>query len=493
MLNWRAESFYSNWARSMADVSEIGCDLTNPDSPYLCCPTNTTLFGCSGFDFGTDFKGSLPEVIPDARFSAHYGKDVSGSTIARAGWPGDPVWEVAAAIIPYEAWRWTGDLEAAAQAYPTAVALIEFWARHGDPREGGLINYAYETDWLALEICSPTMARQWSLPGPRCILANESSAGAQLAGVDAVLNLAKALGRNADVARYTEMYQRLGEAYHETFFNMSAGCYAGNYQTANVLGLYFNATPPEHVASVVAALVGSITSPTGPEHDAKKVCNGTVPCLGTGFWGTRYALQTLARHGHEELALALATKTEAPSWGAMARSLPGTFWESWNGASRDHPALAGGIALYLYQLAGLAESSQHDTLAFRLTNTSLRLGSADVAVHLPTGLARFSWTAHPVAGWFKLQFNVSVPAGHLGQASIEWPAAGNNCRIDVEERELGLLPPAPAPVVSSDDSSGNVNTNTTGVLGPFFGDNVIGLRVLSGFYSFSVGCAPTHT
>ena len=94
-----------------------------------------------------------------------------------------------------------------------------------------------------------------------------------------------------------------------------AVAYAGGYQTAQILPLYFNVTPPAHQASVVAALVESLTARAGPVHEVGHGCNGTTPCLASGFWGTRYALQALAQHGHADLSFALATKTAAPSWG----------------------------------------------------------------------------------------------------------------------------------------------------------------------------------
>lgn len=53
-----------------------------------------------------------------------------------------------------------------------------------------------------------------------------------------------------------------------------------------------------------------------------------------------------------------------------AHDTPGTIWESWmdlhtTGVSKNHPALGGGIGLWLYQLAGVAEDSTPDALILR--------------------------------------------------------------------------------------------------------------------------------
>ena len=39
----------------------------------------------------------------------------------------------AAAILPLEHYRSTGDLTVAQAAYPAAKALVDFFSRHGDP------------------------------------------------------------------------------------------------------------------------------------------------------------------------------------------------------------------------------------------------------------------------------------------------------------------------------------------------------------------------
>ena len=320
LLNFRLSSLYANWQRTMADTQNIGCSSpagldvrgSTPGSPYTCCSplSNVTNdWGCTGEDFGGDLHGSLPTVVPEGRFTAYNPQDPSLSQ--QPAWPGDPIWMAAAAILPLEHYRGTGDVSVAEAAYPAAKALVEFYARHGDP----LINFGAENDWLAIEACTPSARRKWALPGPTCLLANISFASAQIAATDAVARLAEAVGADADAAKYIALLGRLKRAFHHTFYDNRTAAYAGGYQTAQILPLYFNVTPPANQKSVAAALVESLTARAGPVHEVGHGCNGTTPCLASGFWGTRYALQALAQHGHADLSFALATKTAAPSWG----------------------------------------------------------------------------------------------------------------------------------------------------------------------------------
>ena len=257
------------------------------------------------------------------------------------------------------------------------------------------------------------------------MLANISFASAQIAATDAVAQLAEAVGLSADAHRYSTLLGTLKQSFHHAFFDNHTQAYAGGYQTVQILPLYFNVTPPAQQASVVAALVNSLMSPTGPVHDTKHDCNGTTPCLASGFWGTRYALQVLAQYGHANLSLALATKTAAPSWGAMANSKPGTLWEQWvpplGGAqSRDHPAFGGGIAAYLYVLAGIAEATSHDHLVVALPHraAAAAIGSAKVAVDTGTGAARTKAALQWSMTGEELKFEIHIPVGFTGKAII---------------------------------------------------------------------------
>jgi alpha-L-rhamnosidase len=327
----------------------------------------------------------------------------------------------AAAILPLEHYRSTGDVAVAGAAYPAAKALVDWYARQGDP----LINFGNNNDWLAIEACKPFARRKWALPGPTCVLANISFASAQIVATDAVARLAEAVGADADAHKYFALLERLKPAFHHAFFDNKTKAYAGGYQTVQILPLYFNVTPPAQQASVVAALVKSLTSPTGPTHDDKHDCNGTTPCLASGFWGTRYALQALAQHGQADLALALSTKTAVPSWGAMVNSKPGTLWEAWippkSGAqSRNHPAFGGGIAAYMYVLAGIAEATNHAHLVIALPKqaAAAAMGGAQVTVDSGAGAARTKAALHWSMTDEELEFEIHIPVGFTGKAII---------------------------------------------------------------------------
>jgi hypothetical protein len=104
----------------------------------------------------------------------------------------------------------------------------------------------------------------------------------------------------------------------------------------------------------------------------------------------------------------------------MVLAKPGTFWESWVGQSRDHPALSGGIALYLYALAGIPETSTHDQLVIALpdSHTAAAIISANVSVGVgDAGTAFLRWHMQPTI----LEVMVFVPVGFTGAATASLP------------------------------------------------------------------------
>jgi hypothetical protein len=97
-----------------------------------CCDPNHGNFGCSfvcptthDCNF-TETNGALPDVIP---YHNPYG-----------GWPGDPSWATAGAVIPREIVVTRGEA-CSEMLYNVTKNLVDWMNRHGDTRVGGVINF----------------------------------------------------------------------------------------------------------------------------------------------------------------------------------------------------------------------------------------------------------------------------------------------------------------------------------------------------------------
>ena len=369
--------------------------------------------------------GSLPSVVPENSLAGGNQQNnrpgIAPDGLHYLAWPGDPVWEIAGGMIAHETHKVTGDLKVIQTGYASLKALVDFFSRKGNTQQNGLTTFGFEGDWLGVEGCYPQRSRAWSLPNaslPGCLLSNMSSATAQVVATTQLSEMAAALGNSADEATYAALAAKLRIAYHRAFYNASAGQYKGNgthvSQFANLMPLALNITPPALVQSVLAKLIVSI------RNGASGTC-ASAPCIGTGFWGTRFMLQTLTQYGEHALAMELATKTKQPSWGFMVTSnrSVGTLWEAWDGGSLDHIALGGGIGEWLYSAAGYSRDPWTGRVTLKATEPALA-GAASVSRHVSgEGTTGWSWRHDLAHGTFEA--NVSVPLGCRVEVWLEPP------------------------------------------------------------------------
>ena len=110
-------------------------------------------------------------------------------------------------------------------------------ARHVGP--SGLVEWGYYGDWLSLEGLPHPQVTGWS----------------HILGVQRMVDLANLTSNIKDAAYYATYLATLKTKYHDVFYDAVKGCYKGGSQTAQILPLYLDITPPSAVPSVVKALV----------------------------------------------------------------------------------------------------------------------------------------------------------------------------------------------------------------------------------------------
>jgi alpha-L-rhamnosidase len=389
-LRFRMNKLYANWLRTFGDTQAVECQQVNkvvhavsPFRPptYQCCSRAQPTFGCdwTGTNF-SEVRGALPDVIP-------YSRKTFG------GWPGDPTWGAAAAVIPWEVLARTGEVPSA-ETYAVAASYVNFLTRHIAP-DTGLVEFGYYGDWCSAEPTSKPQVTGWS----------------HVLAVARAADMAEILGEDyaKDASRYKALFLRLKKAYHKVYFRPVEGDY-GTSQTANALPLYLNVTPPALVPGVAKALVASL----------KAHKDGLL----SGAMGTRYVFQALADNGYADVALEIATATAPPSFGFMALQGPaganpgaGTVWEKWGGnahdyagGSKNHPMFTGGVGVYLHALAGVFRERGQIVLKPGRGDfeVAARIGGATVDVMTRAGKLRMRWH---LGAALQLSVNVTIPVG----------------------------------------------------------------------------------
>lgn len=219
---------------------------------------------------------------------------------------GSGAWADAGIIVPWQVYQQYGDVGLLQQHYESMCRYMDFLERKADRYnilpEGG---YA---DWVAP------------------VFTNSSLINTAYYAYDARImqQMAEALGKIDDAARYARLFERIKTSFNKTFIDKEGytvsqtdkGVEKINTQTSYVLPLQFGLIDDSIKSKVVQHLVDAVES------------NGNK--LTTGFLGTPYICLVLSDNGRSDVAYKLFLQTEYPSWLFPVRQGATTMWERWN-------------------------------------------------------------------------------------------------------------------------------------------------------------------
>jgi alpha-L-rhamnosidase len=241
--------------------------------------------------------------VTDAQTPAGAFTDVSPNLLGPT--PGAPGWGDAGVFIPYAAWLQYGDATVVAESWPAMERWMAFILETNPNylRQKSLgNNYA---DWLAPDQNTPKdliATAYWAL------IARE------------MVEMAKALHRPEDAARYQSQYDHIAAAYRAAYIKED-GTVAGGTQTA-------------YLATIATGIATDAQRPAMVDKAVKDIeAHGTH--LTTGFLGTPFLLNVLDENDRSDVAFKLLLSDTYPSWGYMVKKGATTWWERWNGDTGD--------------------------------------------------------------------------------------------------------------------------------------------------------------
>jgi alpha-L-rhamnosidase len=219
--------------------------------------------------------------------------------------PGAPGWGDAGVIVPWTLYRQYGDVRVLERSYESMTRWIA-WIDGDNPdhlwTKRLSSNYG---DWLS----------------PEGAGVKELYATAYYAySTHLVAETARVLGRTEDARRYTELRDRIREAFTRAYVQPD-GRLRGDTQTAYLLALKFDLVPQEMRPRLVGRLFERIAARDGH--------------LGTGFLGVNVLLPTLTDLGRTDTAYQLLVKTTYPSWGYSIVNGATTIWERWDSYTKE--------------------------------------------------------------------------------------------------------------------------------------------------------------
>jgi alpha-L-rhamnosidase len=327
--------------------------------------------------------GSLPSVAP---------------TNGLTDWRTDPAWGSAYPQIIWDSYLEYGNKEVIETHYAQVRAWVDYLATISDT-DRVVVNAptTWGEDWVST-VGTPHQFFQTGF-----------------SYLDAVLlsKMAAATGRSADATKYAQVADQVAAGFTKRFFNPETGNYANGSQLSFALPLALGLVPAGREQATVDHLLRTIAA--ADNH------------VTTGFVGTTFVFQALGKYHRNDVALAIAERTDYPSFGYMVQQGPGTIWEKWPNSSapdgtssKDHIGLGGAIGQWFYQqLAGIQPGTgaayRNFTLAPSVVGDLTNVSAKQQTVR---GTIESSWRRDGST----VTYHAKVPVG--ATATIELPLLG---------------------------------------------------------------------
>ena len=299
--------------------------------------------------------GGLPEMIPgylvDAEFLI-------------------PEWESASVIIPWQLYKWYGDMNTMREAYDMMKKYVEYL--QGQP--GGPIISSVLGDWVDL---GPKP------PGPAQLTPNSLTATAiYYYDVQLMGKMAALLGKKDDASQYEKLAALIKTAFNKQFFNETTRVYSTGSQTAMSMPLCVGLVDEQYKKQVVKNLVDSIYA--------------NNKALTAGDIGFHFLVQALDEGGASQLIYDMNHRDDIPGYGFQLKKGATTLTESWQGleeVSNNHMMLGHIMEWFYSGLAGI--SQEENSIAFKHIKIRPQpvghITSAKGSFHSPYGLITTDW------------------------------------------------------------------------------------------------------
>jgi len=214
---------------------------------------------------------------------------------------GTPAWADAGTIVPWDLYRMYGDTRILERHIDSMMRWVDWCREHSTnlirDRDRGN-DYG---DWLSIGANTP-----------KDVLGTAYFAYS----TDIVARSLAILGRDADAARYRQLFDEIRAAFNGKYVSED-GRITGDTQTCYLMALRFNLLPEELRDAALRHLLADI--------EAKGWH------LSTGFVGVGMLLPVLTEAGRTDVAWRLLMQDTFPSWLFSVRHGATTIWERWDG------------------------------------------------------------------------------------------------------------------------------------------------------------------
>ena len=288
-----------------------------------------------------------------------------------SGWgPGGagPAWDSAIAVVPWTLYRYRGDRRILEETYPALRRYIEWGETRLDGR--GLADYGLG-DW-----CAPMPQAEWGTYTPQAC----TSTAWWYEAVRIAAEEARLLGRAEDATRFAALAERTRKAAQQAFQSPD-GTWASGTQCAQAAAIATGLISPELRAAAGRKLAEAV-------EDAGRF----IKC---GIQGVKWLFRALCDTGRADLAVAILSQTEPPSFGDWLARGATTAWESWRDPTSQNHVMFGDVSAWFFQYpGGIRLDDGDDATGFRrilLAPETAGLSWVKASHECPYGTIRSEW------------------------------------------------------------------------------------------------------
>jgi len=294
LINWSIKSNMASVATDCPHREKLGW----LEQTYLIGPSMHY-----NYDINTLYNKIVDDMI-DSQLENGLVPDIAPEYVPfEGGFRDSPEWGSASVIIPWQLYRWYGDLEVLKRAYPMMRRYMDYL--HMKSKNN--ILYHGLGDWYDLGPKHPGEAQLT----PNALTATSI----YYYDLKLLTNVAELLNEDADVTKYGDRAIEVREAFQQKFYDPESGSCGTGSQTSYAMSLYTGILPEQDAEKVFNKLLDSI------EQNDYSLTAGDI--------GYHFLVRVLSEKGRPDILYKMNNRSDRPGYGLQIKKGATSLTESW--------------------------------------------------------------------------------------------------------------------------------------------------------------------
>ena len=294
LINWSIKSNMASVATDCPHREKLGW----LEQTYLIGPSMHY-----NYDIHTLYNKIVDDMI-DSQLDNGLVPDIAPEYVPfERGFRDSPEWGSASIIIPWQLYKWYGDLDVLKRAYSMMTRYVDYL----QTKSQNNILYHGLGDWYDLGPKHPGEAQLT----PKALTATTI----YYYDLKLVSTVAALLNNEHDIIKYSDRAKEAREAFQRDFYNHESGLCGTGSQTSYAMSLYTGILPEQDIEKVFNNLIDSI------EHNDYALTSGDI--------GYHFLVQVLSEKGRSDILYKMNNRSDKPGYGLQLKKGATSLTESW--------------------------------------------------------------------------------------------------------------------------------------------------------------------